>query len=73
MEGEILGITSIIDDVTVNLLRLAVIELPADVKEALKKATNKREALSEGSSWKRSSKISGWPRRKEDHYARTQG
>ena len=41
MEGEILEIASIIEDVAVNLLRSAVIELPADVKEALKEAYRK--------------------------------
>ncbi|MFB0502331.1 MAG: fumarate hydratase, partial [Candidatus Bathyarchaeia archaeon] len=31
-------ITSVVEDVAVNLLRLAAIRLPADVKEALEKA-----------------------------------
>ena len=37
-------ITSVVEDVAVNLLRLTAIRLPADVKEASKKPIRRRGA-----------------------------
>jgi hypothetical protein len=44
-----MNMEKVVEDTTFNLLKLAVVELPADVEEALKRAY--REETSEAAAW----------------------